>query len=69
MKAQKLLEKLESYEKEAYSAAIGCDWLEAIGEGFKFYVRRCAENGVPVTLAGFVKFIDAKAVEMLEVPQ
>ncbi|MGU3472422.1 hypothetical protein ACLBWT_14905 [Paenibacillus sp. D51F] len=69
MKAQKLLDKLESYEQEAYDAAMGTDWLEAIGEGFKFYVRQCVEQGESVTMAGFVKYVDAMAREKLEVSE
>lgn len=65
MRAQKLLRKLEGYEQEAYDAAMGCDWLEAIGEGFKFYVRQCADEGMPVTMSGFEKYVDELAREKL----
>ena len=67
MKAEKLLIKLESYEQEAYNAAMGTDWLEAIGEGFKFYVKQCVEQGTAVTMAGFERYVDAMAREKLEV--
>lgn len=61
MYAKKLLEKLESYEQKAYAGGYGSDWLEQVGEGFKFYVQECAEREVLVTLRGFERYIDRMA--------
>lgn len=66
MKSQKLLEKLEAYEQEAYDAAMGTDWLEAVGEGFKFYVQQCVNQGKRVTISGFENYLDDMAREKLE---
>lgn len=63
MSAKELLEKLESYEQSAYDGGIGVDWLANIGEGFKFYVQSCLEEGKRVTIAGFEKWIDERAKE------
>lgn len=63
MKAEKLLEKLEAYEQIAYDGGFGEDWLVEIGEGFKFYVRDCIEQGKSVTMVGFIKKIDEMAKE------
>ncbi len=57
--AERLLQKLERYEQEAYNGEFGSDWLEDIGEGFKFYVEECAAENKPVTIKGFEKHIDA----------
>ncbi|MBV6717263.1 hypothetical protein [Paenibacillus chitinolyticus] len=63
MKAEKLLEKLEAYEQSAYGGGYGADWLAEIGEGFKFYVRDCIEQGKSVTMSGFVNRIDRMAID------
>lgn len=56
-KAKKLLEKLERYEQEHYAGQCGQDWLESIGEGFKFYIEDCIEMNIKPTLEGFEKSI------------
>lgn len=63
MTAQNILAKLEAYEDSAYEGGIGVDWLAEIGEGFKYYVRECIENDVPVSMQGFYKKIDQMASE------
>ncbi|CAM3805108.1 hypothetical protein ABER99_21445 [Paenibacillus glucanolyticus] len=63
MIAEKLLEKLEAYEQSAYDGGFGQDWLSDIGEGFKFYVQECIQQGKSVTIAGFVKYIDNMALK------
>ena len=59
--SKKLLQKLEIYERMAYSGAYGDEWLEAVGEGFKFYVRDCVENNKRVTIKGFERYLDKEA--------
>lgn len=56
--SKKLLEKLEKYEQEAYDNGFGSDWLEQIGEGFKFYIQNCVEKDIRPTIKGFEKYID-----------
>lgn len=56
--AEKLLKKLESYEQDAYDGDFGADWMESVGEGFKFYVRDCISKGCRVTIAGWVDYLD-----------
>jgi len=56
--SKKLLEKLEKYENEAYKSASGVDWLEIIGEGFKFYIKECVNDNKIATIKGFEKYID-----------
>jgi len=56
--SKNLLDKLEKYEKEAYEGSYGSDWLEQIGEGFKFYIQDCADNNKKATIKGFEKYID-----------
>lgn len=58
-RAEKLLQKLERYEQAAYDGGYGSDWLESVGEGFKFYVQQCRDTGRPVTIAGWEKYLDA----------
>lgn len=54
-----LLEKLERYEEEAYDGGFGQDWMESIGEGFKFYLADCQKNKKRATIAGFERYIDS----------
>lgn len=56
--SKKLLKKLEKYEQEAYNNGCGSDWLEKIGEGFKFYIQNCVEKDIRPTIKGFEKYID-----------
>lgn len=62
--SKKLLEKLEKYEQLAYDGGFGADWLEDVGEGFKFYIRDCVGSGVKATISGFAKYLDEKAKEV-----
>lgn len=59
--SEKLLEKLESYEQEAYNGGYGTDWLENVGEGFKFYIQECIDKNIRPTIKGFEKYIDGMA--------
>lgn len=56
--SQRLLEKLERYEQDAYDGAFGCDWLESVGEGFKIYVEKCVRENKRATIKGFEKYLD-----------
>jgi hypothetical protein len=56
--SKQLLEKLERYEQEAYDGGYGSTYLEAIGEGFKFYIQQCVETKIRPTIKGFEKYID-----------
>ena len=56
--SKKLLDKLEKYEQEAYSGGYGSDWLEQIGEGFKFYIENCCGKNIRPTIKGFERYID-----------
>lgn len=55
-----LLNKLEKYEKIAYDGGYGSDWLEIIGESFKFYISDCVEKDCKVTIRGFEKYLDER---------
>lgn len=55
---ERLLKKLETYEKNAYAGGFGADWLESVGEGFKFYIQRCVASGEIPSIAGFEGYID-----------
>lgn len=55
---KKLLNKLEKYEQEAYDGGYGSDWLEKIGEGFKFYIEKCVDENITPSIKGFEKYID-----------
>jgi hypothetical protein len=59
--SKKLLDKLESYEQRAYDGGYGSDWLENIGEGFKFYIQVCVDKNIKSTIKGFEKYIDDMA--------
>lgn len=61
--SKKLLDKLEKYEQQAYNGGYGQDWLEQIGEGFKFYIRDCVNENKKPTIKGFEKYIDNIAKE------
>ena len=61
--SKRLLDKLEIYEQIAYNGGYGDEWLETVGEGFKFYVRDCAASNIKVTIKGFEKYLDQKARE------
>lgn len=54
-----LLTKLERYEEEAYEGGYGSDWLEQVGEGFKFYIQECVTSGRRATITGFERYLDA----------
>ena len=56
--SKKLLDKLERYEQQAYNGGYGSDWLEEIGEGFKFYIKDCVDKNVKATIKEFEKYID-----------
>ena len=56
--SKKLLDKLEGYEQQAYDGGYGSDWLESIGEGFKFYIQACVDKNIKPTVKGFEKYID-----------
>lgn len=56
--SKKLLEKLERYEQDAYDGKFGCDWLESVGEGFKFYVQKCVHENKCPTIKGFEQYLD-----------
>ena len=56
--SKKLLDKLEKYEQKAYDGGYGSDWLENIGEGFKFYIKDCVNKNLRPTIKGFEKYID-----------
>lgn len=56
--SQRLLEKLERYEQDAYNGGYGEDWLIDVGEGFKFYIRDCTDKNEKATIKGFEKYID-----------
>ncbi|MEG0898352.1 MAG: hypothetical protein RSF40_01400 [Oscillospiraceae bacterium] len=56
--SKRLFEKLERYEQEAYEGGYGSDYLEAVGEGFKFYIQQCSMAGTRPTIIGFEKYID-----------
>lgn len=53
-----LLDKLERYEADAYDGGFGQDWLEDVGEGFKFYIKDCVYTGRRATIAGFERYLD-----------
>lgn len=63
---EKLLDKLEKYEELAYADGRGADWLEKIGEGFKFYIMHCIDKKNRPSIKGFEKYIDnlAKEIEL-----
>jgi len=61
VQAEKLLEKLERYEQQAYDGGFGSDWLEEIGEGFRFYVADCIDNKRRMSISGFAAWIDEMA--------
>lgn len=56
--SKQLLEKLERYEESAYEGGFGADWLEQVGEGFKFYIAECVNSGSRATIAGFERYLD-----------
>lgn len=56
--SKQLLEKLEKYEEEAYEGGYGSDWLGSVGEGFKFYIEKCIDDGTKPSIKGFEKYID-----------
>jgi len=58
--SKRLLDKLETYEQIAYDGGYGDEWLETVGEGFKFYVRDCVGNNKKVTISGFEKYLDTQ---------
>lgn len=57
----KYSEKLEAWEQAAYTEGWGCDWLEEIGEGVKFYAMLCEAGGETPTFAGLMRYLAAKA--------
>lgn len=57
--SKELLKKLERYEQDAYNGGYGGDWLESVGEGFRFYVEDCVKNNRRVTIKGFERYLDA----------
>lgn len=59
--SQKYLDKLEEYEQLAYDGSFGDEWLETVGEGFKFYMRDCVDEGAKPTISGFMKYLNEKA--------
>lgn len=66
MKAEKLLEKLESYETRAYEDEMlgGSAWLERVGHEFTSYVRDCKETKSSVTISGFFRRIEDMAEKL-----
>lgn len=56
--SKQLLNKLERYEQDAYEGHFGSDWLEQVGEGFKFYIQECVNSGSRATIAGFERYLD-----------
>jgi hypothetical protein len=64
--SKRLLDKLEKYEQEAYDCAFGNDWLENVGEGFKFYIKYCVNNNVKPSIKGFERYIDDLADKQLK---
>jgi len=58
MMIKKLLDKLERYEQQAYDGGYGSDWLEKVGEEFKFYIQKCVDSNIKPTIKGFEKYID-----------
>lgn len=56
--SKQLLEKLERYEQIAYDGGWGDEWIEEIGEGFKFHIRNCCDANVKPTIKGFEKYLD-----------
>lgn len=53
-----LLEKLETYEQIAYNGGYGDEWIESIGEGFKFYIQNCVNDNIRPTIKGFENYLD-----------
>lgn len=54
---KRFLEKLESYEKEAYEGQCGIDWLTELGENVTIYIRECAKTNTRATIGGLEKHI------------
>jgi hypothetical protein len=61
MKAASVERKLEEWETVAYTQAWGNEWIETIGEGFKFYARDCAALKSRMSISGFMKWLNPKA--------
>lgn len=61
--SQKLYDKLEKYEQDAYDGGFGSDWLSDVGEGFKFFLEKCVKEGRHATIKGFENYIDNLAKE------
>lgn len=59
--SQKILDKLEEYEQLAYDGGYGDEWLESVGEGFKFYIKDCITENVRPSINGFVKYLNGIA--------
>ena len=57
-----LLNKLERYEQIAYDGGYGDEWIETVGEGFKFYIRDCVKKNERATIKGFEKYLDKRAL-------
>ncbi|ERH59290.1 hypothetical protein ACO0DA_03405 [Bacillus subtilis] len=62
---KRFLEKLESYEKEAYEGQCGIDWLTELGENVTIYIRECARTNTRATIGGLEKHIDEVAKKFL----
>lgn len=58
---KKYSEQLEVWEQTAYDGEWGCDWLEEVGEGLKFYAMQCESSGKRPTFAGLMRYLAAKA--------
>lgn len=63
MKASWIEKKLEAWEEIAFSQSWGSDWLEQIGEGFKFYARACADENRRMSISGFMLWLAERAPE------